>query len=578
MRAYAENVASTHESATGAVQDMGSVYSGNSYEQLVAAWARMSTGNMAQLDQACRTVARVLDIAAEVINAVKVAVLASLAALAASYASMMAATMATGGASAALTLAVRAAANRLLDAMQDMLLGYIATEVIDKAIEPLEDAVERMMNGAAYHNPADELRAPPSSQQQLHIDPDAVLRYADLLDKYADDMLDHSTRFAENVAALEFSRPGGDGEPSATDPGGQPPPHSSTPGDDGRSRGGATTPGEVPAKAPAPRVSPGGLGDGGASPDRPVADRSMATAPTSDAPGKSDRPNAPSENHPAAAQSGGRPGTGDPVADRAAASPAPMTAASVTSPEGESAAERGGSNGQQAPVGSSIGSESLAQQGNPASNMPVTSAPQGSGPLSEANSQSPGQQQDAPRGQNAPRGQGTAQPSRGQSQPSTPWQRTGRTSGPKQERRGPTRRATAPAAKHKTGATPWSKGTRPAAEETAEPKVFAPESAEHKRGAAEPSGPKVIAPDTGVPKVIAPDTGGPRVVAPETVERKTVAPKSDEPKGNTSDAGETEAQTPEPVEQVPPLGTADHAAPGDSGQQRRDVSSPTARP
>ncbi|WP_330253185.1 hypothetical protein OG874_00770 [Nocardia sp. NBC_00565] len=76
----AANIQDTHESATRVVKDMGSVYSGYSYEQLVAAWAAMSATHMADLDLACKVVARVLEVAAEVITVVKVAVLAELAA------------------------------------------------------------------------------------------------------------------------------------------------------------------------------------------------------------------------------------------------------------------------------------------------------------------------------------------------------------------------------------------------------------------------------------------------------------------------------------------------------------------
>ncbi|WP_280385649.1 hypothetical protein [Nocardia wallacei] len=529
VRTYAQNVANTHEAATGAVNEMGSVYSGYSYEQLVAAWARMSTGNMAELDRGCRMVARALDIAAEVITAVKVAVLASLAALAASYVSIMAATMATGGASAALTLAVRGAAHRILSAMEDMLIGYIAAEVIGKAIEPLEETVERMINGAVYRKAADELGVPSSSPQELRIDPDEVLRYADLLDKYADDMLDHSKRFAENVAALDFGRPDGLGEAPATDPGGPSGPLPGAPGHDSRPQGAGVPPGAVPS--PVSQVPTSGVGDGSSTPRHSGADRPSATAPTRDRPEQSDRPAAASENRPAAAQSAGRPGTGDLAADRAAVSPSPVAADGVTSPAGargvtspvgEGVSERGVSTGQHAPsVISPVGSENLVQQGNSASSA-ITAATAGSAPSSDTNS--PGQQQGAPRGQGGPRaGQGAAQPSRGQSQPSTPWQRTGRTGSPKPGRRGPTRNVTNPAAEHKTGATPWSKGTRPAAAETTapEPKVFAPEPADRKRVSADPSGPKVVAPETGTPRA-APDALEPKVIAPEATAPEVV--------------------------------------------------------
>ncbi|NNH73243.1 hypothetical protein HLB23_25865 [Nocardia uniformis] len=212
VRDFAANVANTHESATGAIDRMGSVYSGYSYEQLVAAWARMSATHMADLDRACQVTAQVLDAAANVITIVKAAVLAGLAALAASYASLMAATIATAGLSAAMTVAIRAAAARLVTAMEQTLLVYLAAEVIGKAIEPLEDTVARMINGVAYEAAADALGVPPppnSSALPLHIEPDEVMRYAQVLDDHADDIVGHAGRFADTVAALDFTTASG---------------------------------------------------------------------------------------------------------------------------------------------------------------------------------------------------------------------------------------------------------------------------------------------------------------------------------------------------------------------------------
>ncbi|WP_327150096.1 WXG100-like domain-containing protein [Nocardia sp. NBC_01329] len=214
VRDFATRVASTHESVTGAIQQMGSVYSGYSYEQLVATWGRISADHLAGLDRACRIAARVLDTAAQVITVVKVVVLAELAALAAGYAGLMAASVATAGVSAALTAAIREAATRVVSALEQMLLGYIIAEVIGKAVEPLEDVVSRMVKGVV-DEAADALGVPPPStnQSELRIEPDEVLRYAQVLDDYADDVLDHAVRFVDNVASLDFTTPSRPGDP-----------------------------------------------------------------------------------------------------------------------------------------------------------------------------------------------------------------------------------------------------------------------------------------------------------------------------------------------------------------------------
>ncbi|WP_280233439.1 hypothetical protein [Nocardia cyriacigeorgica] len=232
VRDFATRVADTHESATSAIQQMGSVYSGYSYEGLVAAWARMSADHMASLDHACRIAAQILDATAQVIVVVKTVVLVELTALASGYLALMAASAATAGGSAVLAAMVRQAVTRVVSSMEQMLLGYIVAEVIGKAIEPLEDVVSRIVMGVVG-KVAHTLDVPPRpNNSALFVEPDEVLRYAQVLDDYADDILDHAVRFADNVAALDFttsSRPADPGHTAQWTPPGpaiSPPPES----------------------------------------------------------------------------------------------------------------------------------------------------------------------------------------------------------------------------------------------------------------------------------------------------------------------------------------------------------------
>ncbi|NUP26806.1 MAG: hypothetical protein HOQ44_08950, partial [Nocardia sp.] len=81
VRTFADEVSGTHSAATGAIGEMGSVYQGESYRALVASWANLSSSHMEKLDELCRGVARALEIASDVIAAVKVAVLTELVVL-----------------------------------------------------------------------------------------------------------------------------------------------------------------------------------------------------------------------------------------------------------------------------------------------------------------------------------------------------------------------------------------------------------------------------------------------------------------------------------------------------------------
>ncbi|GGL40575.1 hypothetical protein GCM10011588_64160 [Nocardia jinanensis] len=209
VRTFADEVSGTHNAATGAIGEMGSVYQGQSYRALVASWASLSSSHMERLDELCRGVARALEIAADVITAVKVAVLTELVVLAAAFATAMAATVVTSGASVALSQSISLAARRLVKAMEEMLIGYIVAEVLGRAIEPLEDAVADMINGVVYNAAADLLGVDGGGNNIVYIDPDEVRRYAQVLDDHADDIMKHAEKFANGVAALDFTTPVG---------------------------------------------------------------------------------------------------------------------------------------------------------------------------------------------------------------------------------------------------------------------------------------------------------------------------------------------------------------------------------
>ncbi|MEV5838164.1 hypothetical protein [Nocardia sp. NPDC052112] len=208
VREFAGNVQQTHESATGAIKDMGSVYSGYAYEQLISVWAHMSRTHMADLDTACKVVAGALDIAADVITVVKVAVLTELAALALSYAAIIATP--AGPATAPL---LATAARRICDQMQQNLIAYLIAEVAMKAIEPLEHTIDDIIKGVVYDAASDALGVPPargSADLPLHIEPDEVLRYSNLLEEHANDLMRHAENFRDQVSKLDFTTKGPD--------------------------------------------------------------------------------------------------------------------------------------------------------------------------------------------------------------------------------------------------------------------------------------------------------------------------------------------------------------------------------
>jgi hypothetical protein len=201
---FAANIKNTHASTSGVVKDMASVYSGYSYERLVATWAVLSSTYVVELDWACKVVAEALDVAAEVIAVVKAVVLIELAALAASYAAVMA-TPGLAGVGEAVTVAAR----RLCDQMQQCLVGYVVAGVIAEALELLEYTIDRMINGVDVASRALGVSPPDRSfVVPQHIEPDELKGYARVLDDYGDEIIRHVVNFADDVAKLEFTTPG----------------------------------------------------------------------------------------------------------------------------------------------------------------------------------------------------------------------------------------------------------------------------------------------------------------------------------------------------------------------------------
>ncbi|MFC9435300.1 hypothetical protein [Nocardia sp. NPDC057030] len=213
MRQFTQNVNETHGAATQLIKDMNSFYSGYSYNQLVAAWGAMSATHMAELDRVCKLVAGALEVAADVILAVKIAVIAQLAALTVSFITILA----TPG-MGLMTPALAAAARRVCTQMEQSVIGYVVAEVVGKAIEPFEHAIDDMIKGLVYRAVMPEGANLPSDStaETLRIEPDEVLRSADMLDSYADEILQHANKFATDVSALDFATPGSHNEITLT--------------------------------------------------------------------------------------------------------------------------------------------------------------------------------------------------------------------------------------------------------------------------------------------------------------------------------------------------------------------------
>ncbi|WP_280275375.1 hypothetical protein [Nocardia wallacei] len=200
VRDFAADIRATYDEATGTVEAMGSAMSGNSYRAIVVGWADHK-GKMSELDSAFDVGATALDIAADFIEGVQIAVLVELAALAAAYTASVFTPfgVATGP-------GIAAAARRILEGMAEVFAWYIGTEVLLKAIEPLVAKFDEFIR-SALRPPAASVPAS-GSPTPLHIDFDEISRFAEKFDKYGDDILYHGERFGEKLNNFDFTTPG----------------------------------------------------------------------------------------------------------------------------------------------------------------------------------------------------------------------------------------------------------------------------------------------------------------------------------------------------------------------------------
>jgi uncharacterized protein YukE len=207
VRDFANNIDGTHQAASSTIQQMGSAYSGGSYEQLVATWARMSGDHMSELVDACHVVAEALDVAADAIVAAKVAAIAELVAMAASFVADQAAAVVTFGAAEAAEALIVEAGEKLVNGLIQQLEQQIMGQVITAAVEPLEQVVERALGGLVFKGLESALGEPSgaaASGSGFGIMPQELLGHAQALQGHADAVAGHAASFADNVAGLRF--------------------------------------------------------------------------------------------------------------------------------------------------------------------------------------------------------------------------------------------------------------------------------------------------------------------------------------------------------------------------------------
>jgi uncharacterized protein YukE len=206
VREFAENVDSAHRDSTATVQRLGEAYEGASYEALLAKWAALSDSHMNELVQACHVVATALDVAADVIVAMKVETIAELVVLAAAFVADQAAAVATFGVAEAAVIAIEEAAKRLINFLEQQLEQYIIGQVIEAAIDPLIEVVARAVSGLVFQAAESALGVSGGGGggSGFRIDPDALEAHARTMHDHAETVASHAQAFQSQIAGVSF--------------------------------------------------------------------------------------------------------------------------------------------------------------------------------------------------------------------------------------------------------------------------------------------------------------------------------------------------------------------------------------
>jgi uncharacterized protein YukE len=211
VREFAQNVDDTHQDSTATVKRLGQVYQGASYEALLAKWAQLSNSHMNELVEACHTVATALDVAADVIVAMKGEAIAELVVLAATFVADQAAAVATLGLAEAAEVLVVEAAEKLMDFLEQQLEQYIIGQVIEAAMDPLVDVVGRAVSGLVFRTTESALGVSAGGGstgavgEGFSVDPEQMHAHAELMRGHAKTVASHAEAFRTKLATVSFA-------------------------------------------------------------------------------------------------------------------------------------------------------------------------------------------------------------------------------------------------------------------------------------------------------------------------------------------------------------------------------------
>ena len=205
VRDFASNLDAAHQGATSTIHAMQEHYQGSSYEQLVAAWSQMSSSHMQDLQEGAKVVAEALDIAADAIVGLKTAAIAELIVMAATFVADQAAAVLTFGIAEAAEAAIIAAGRKVVDFLEQEIIGQIMGQVIGAAVVPLEGLVEKAVNGLTFAAVGALGGGGGAVGEKFMLDPAGLQQHVTAFQQHSDTVAGHAASFASNVSNLNFA-------------------------------------------------------------------------------------------------------------------------------------------------------------------------------------------------------------------------------------------------------------------------------------------------------------------------------------------------------------------------------------
>ncbi|WP_035796898.1 WXG100-like domain-containing protein [Kitasatospora mediocidica] len=206
IRDFAGKMDDSHQNATVTLKNLSEGYQGASYEAMIATWAKMSNTHMSELQSACQAVAQALDLAADAVVGLKAGALVELGVLAAAFVADQAAAIFTFGLAEAGLPALEATARTVMKKLVQDLEDHLVGQVVQAAIEPLEDSVAKAVSGLVYQETAAALgqSSGGGTGTGILLHPDVMSSASASMRGHADDIASHAQELTDRISGMSF--------------------------------------------------------------------------------------------------------------------------------------------------------------------------------------------------------------------------------------------------------------------------------------------------------------------------------------------------------------------------------------